>query len=140
MLAQQYMLFQPSPIYHERTILPVSARPTSITVAVKRRESNQAQTGQARTWISSAASRPVARTACVPGELVPSLPCTLQDLSNAQRAWASPVLPTTPLPPVTRLLRARAVSLRGIPDEMTAEGRGGGAGGGQGEASDEMID
>ena len=66
---------------------------------------------------------------------MPSLPCTLQDLSNAQRAWASPVLPTTPLPPVTRLLRARAVSLRGVPDEMTAEGRGGGAGGGQGEAS-----
>ena len=57
---------------------------------------------------------------------MPSLPCTLQDLSNAQRAWASPVLPKTPLPPVTRLLRARAVSLRGIPDEMTAEGRGGG--------------
>ena len=60
---------------------------------------------------------------------MPSLPCALQDLSNAQRAWASPVLPTTPLPPVTRLLRARAVSLRGIPDEMTAEGRGGGGGG-----------
>jgi len=61
---------------------------------VKRRESNQAQMGQARTWLSSAAtaSRPVARTACVPGGLVPSLPCALQDLSNAQRAWAVSIL------------------------------------------------
>jgi len=69
---------------------------------------------------------------------VPSLPCTLQDLSNAQRAWASPVLPTTPLPPVTRLLRARAVSLRGIPDEMTAEGRGGGAAEGRGKPAPDL--